>query len=93
MPDRDRSRFVRARDLAMSQEVPDGLLELVLPQSVRGRHTKRLRKSLDLGCVPVAVVELAQRHLLRELVHGVLRDSSVRVVDVSLSGTADGAML
>src|SRR5262245_53875224 len=54
----------------MDQEVPDGLLELVLPQLMRSRHTERLRKSLDLGCVPVAVVELAQRDLLRELAHG-----------------------
>ena len=45
----------------MGQEAPDDFLELVLPPRVRGPHDESLRKRLDLGCIPVAVVELAQR--------------------------------
>jgi hypothetical protein len=54
----------------VGEEVPDGLLELILPQLVGRWKTKRLRKPLDLRCIPIAVVELAQRHLLRELALG-----------------------
>src|SRR5262245_26134494 len=50
--------------------MPDGFLELVLPQLVRVRKAEGLRKSLDLGCVPVTVIELAQRHFLQEPAHG-----------------------
>src|SRR2546430_7398741 len=54
----------------MGEEMPDGLLELVLPQLVGRGKTQRLREPFDLRGVPITMVELPQRHLLRELALG-----------------------
>src|SRR5207245_3996351 len=45
----------------------DSLLEFVLPQLGRGRNSDRFRKFLELGGIPVPIVELGQCHRSREL--------------------------
>src|SRR5262249_18585496 len=51
-------------DLSMTEEVPDGLLDLVLPQQVGRSQAERLRERLQLRRIPIAVIELLQCHCL-----------------------------
>ena len=61
-PDRRKASLCRALDPARPQKNLDGLFQLVFAQLARRGDPDLLRKVLELGRVPITIVELRQGH-------------------------------